>query len=93
VLERAREVRGSGVAADVAIDAGPVNVERAGSVFRHAGVSVSRQRIRRLTHSVNTHFFSVNVLRKTVAATRALRERGTKRSDSIMKKFIQPEMI
>src|SRR6266446_3533834 len=84
VLERAREVRGSRVAADVAIDAGAVNIERAGSVFRHASVSVSRHRVRSLTHYANTHSFSVSVFRKTVAATRALSERGTKRSDSIM---------
>src|ERR1700674_1046893 len=54
LLERAREVRGRGVAADVAIDAGPVNVEGPGSVFRHAGVSVSRHRVRSLTQSANT---------------------------------------
>ena len=93
MLERAREVLRRGVAADVAIDAGAVNVERAGGVFRYAGVWVGRHRVRRLTQSANTHSFSVSVFRKTVAATRALSERGTSRSDSIMKKFVQPEMM
>src|SRR5438552_11103333 len=45
VLERAGEVRGRGVAADVAIDAGAVDVERAGSVFLYAGVWVGWHRV------------------------------------------------
>ena len=40
MFERAREIVGSSVAADVAIDAGSVNVERAGDVFSYAVVSV-----------------------------------------------------
>jgi len=42
VLERAREVLRSRVAADVTVDAGAVNVESAGSVFFYAIVSVSQ---------------------------------------------------
>ena len=91
-LERTGEVFGSRVAADVAIDAGAIDVKRAGSVFCYAGVWVGRHRIRSLTQSADPQSFSVSVFFKTVAATRAASERGTNRSDSIMKKFVQPEM-
>lgn len=93
VFERAGEVFRSVVAADVAVDAGAVDVERTGSVFNYARVWIGRHRIRSLTQSASTQSFSVSVFFKTVPATRALSERGTSRSDSIMKKFVQPEMI